>query len=140
MAALICTPPCPILTSQITNYGWSTSEACLRPPRSEPSSSASRTMIDRQGEFTQGPAVCQTDRRRPLRQGPIGFPTGHSESGWSDNVCADVERKPDSTSSSENLTQTFRSQRPRIPRLATRPAAHGRVSLSDGSTARPWTM
>jgi hypothetical protein len=34
---------------------------------------------------------------------------GHSESGWSDNVSADVERTPDSTPSSENLTQTSRS-------------------------------
>ena len=42
-------------------------------------------------------------------------PAGHSESGWSDNVSADVERTPDSTSSTENLTQTFRSRRPRIP-------------------------
>jgi hypothetical protein len=33
-------------------------------------------VIGHQGEFTQGPAVCQTDRRRPLRQGPIGFPSG----------------------------------------------------------------
>jgi hypothetical protein len=32
-------------------------------------------------------------------------PADHSESGWSDNVSADVERTPDSTSSSENLTQ-----------------------------------
>jgi hypothetical protein len=32
--------------------------------------------IGHQGEFTQGPAVCQTDRRRPLRRGPIGFQTG----------------------------------------------------------------
>jgi hypothetical protein len=42
-------------------------------------------------------------------------PAGHSESGWSDNVSADVERTPDATSSSQNLTQTFRSRRPRIP-------------------------
>jgi hypothetical protein len=32
-------------------------------------------------------------------------------------VSADVERTPDSTSSTENLTQTFRSQRPKIARL-----------------------
>jgi hypothetical protein len=71
-------------------------------------------VIGRQGKFTQGPAVCQADRRRPLRQGPIGFrPAGHPESGWSDKVSADVERTPDSTSSSKNLTQTFRSQRPK---------------------------
>jgi hypothetical protein len=38
--------------------------------------------IGHQGEFTQGPAVCQTDRRRPLRQGPIGFPTGWPLRKW----------------------------------------------------------
>ena len=31
-------------------------------------------------------------------------------------MSADVERTPDATSSSQNLTQTFRSRRPRIPR------------------------
>ena len=54
-------------------------------------------------------------------------PAGHSESGWSDDVSADVERTPDSTSSSENLTQTFRSRRPRsptpLPRLRSEPVA-----------------
>jgi hypothetical protein len=87
----------------------------LRPPR--PGTivfGKQQRVIGRQGEFTQGPAVCQADRRRPLRQGPIGFrPAGHPESGWSDKVSADVERTPDSTSSSKNLTQTFRSQRPK---------------------------
>jgi hypothetical protein len=38
--------------------------------------------IGHQGELTQGPAVCQTDRRRPLRQGPIGFPTGWPLQKW----------------------------------------------------------
>jgi hypothetical protein len=100
----------------------------LGPPRSEPWSSARpQGAIGHQGEFTQGLAVCQTDRRRPLRQGPIGFPTGWPlQSGWSDNVSADVERTPDSTSSSENL-----SQRPisRAPRRSSR-AAEPRAKLS----------
>jgi hypothetical protein len=38
--------------------------------------------IGHQGKFTQGPAACQTDRRRPLRQGPIGFPTGWPLRKW----------------------------------------------------------
>ena len=38
--------------------------------------------IGHQGELTQGPAVCQTDRRRPLRRGPIGFPTGWPLRKW----------------------------------------------------------
>ena len=38
--------------------------------------------IGHQGDFTQGPAVSQTDRRRPLRQGPIGFPTGWPLRKW----------------------------------------------------------
>ena len=38
--------------------------------------------IGHQGKLTQGPAVCQTDRRRPLRQGPIGFPTGWPLRKW----------------------------------------------------------
>jgi hypothetical protein len=37
--------------------------------------------IGHQGELTQGPAVCQTDRRRPLRRGRIGFPIGFP-TGW----------------------------------------------------------
>ncbi len=39
-------------------------------------------------------------------------PAGHSESGWSDDASADVERTADSTSSSENLTPTFRGSDP----------------------------
>jgi hypothetical protein len=62
---------------KITIYGWSTSEGfALRPPSSRP------FMIGPQGELTQGPAVRQTDRRRPLRQGPIGFPTGWPPRKW----------------------------------------------------------
>jgi hypothetical protein len=38
--------------------------------------------IGHQGESTQGPAVCQTDRRRPLRRDPIGFPTGWPLRKW----------------------------------------------------------
>jgi hypothetical protein len=68
---------------KITNSGWSTSEA-------SPQTAEVRTIvigkpqrvIGHQGEFTQGPAVCQTDRRRPLRQGPIGFPTGWPPRKW----------------------------------------------------------
>jgi hypothetical protein len=49
----------------------------LRPPRCETIVIGKRQRaIGHQGEFTQGLAVCQTDRRRPLRQGPIGIPTG----------------------------------------------------------------
>jgi hypothetical protein len=40
-------------------------------------------------------------------------PAGHSESGWSDKVSADVERTPDSTSPSQNLPHLFSSQPPR---------------------------
>ena len=39
-------------------------------------------VIGHQGDLTPGPAVCQTDRRRPLRQGPIGFPTGWPLRKW----------------------------------------------------------
>jgi len=83
VAALICSPALPTLTSQVTIYGWSTSEA-------SPRTAEVRTMvvdkaaagIGHQGDFAQGPAVCQTDRRRPLRQGPIGFPTGWPLRKW----------------------------------------------------------
>jgi hypothetical protein len=62
---------------KITIYGWSTSEASLGPPRSETIvTGRPQRAIGHQGKFTQGPAVCQTDRRRPLRQGPIGIPSG----------------------------------------------------------------
>jgi hypothetical protein len=67
---------------QVTISGWSTSEASLGPPRSEPPSSAAAAAIGHQGMFTQGPAACQTDRRRPLRRGPIGFPTGWPLRKW----------------------------------------------------------
>jgi hypothetical protein len=71
------------LTSKITKSRWSTSEA-------PPQTAEVRTIvigkpqraIGYQGEFTQGPAVCQTDRRRPLRQGPIGFPSGWPLRKW----------------------------------------------------------
>jgi hypothetical protein len=63
--------------SSAAKCGCSTSEA-------SPQTAEVRTIvigtpqraIGHQGEFTQGPAVCQTDRRRPLRQGPIGIPSG----------------------------------------------------------------
>jgi hypothetical protein len=38
--------------------------------------------IGHQGEFIQGSAACQTDRRRPLHQGPIGFPNGWPLQRW----------------------------------------------------------
>jgi hypothetical protein len=49
------------------------SEASLRPPSSEPPSS---------GRIHSGTAVCQTDRRRSLRRGPIGLPTGWPLRKW----------------------------------------------------------
>ena len=53
------------------------SEASLGPPSSRTTVIGKpQRAIGHQGELTQGPAVCQTDRRRPLRRGPIGFPTG----------------------------------------------------------------
>jgi len=35
-----------------------------------------------QGDFHQGPAACATDRRRPLRQGPIGSPDRLCHPKW----------------------------------------------------------
>ena len=67
----------------ITIYGWSTSEASPRTAEVQTMvvGKPQRT-IGHQGKLTQGPAVCQTDRRRPLRQGPIGFPTGWPLRKW----------------------------------------------------------
>jgi hypothetical protein len=68
---------------KITNYGWSTSEAS---PRTAEVHSIvvgkPQRVIGYQGDLTQGPAVCQTDRRRPQRQGPIGFLSGWPPRKW----------------------------------------------------------
>jgi hypothetical protein len=55
----------------------------LRPPRSKTIVVGKlQRAIGHQGEFSLGPAVCQTDRRRPLRQGPIGIPSGWPLRKW----------------------------------------------------------
>jgi hypothetical protein len=57
-------------------------------------------------------------------------PAGHSESGWSDDVSADVERTPDSTSSSQNLPHVFGSQPPRSPATKEPKSVVGRIRRS----------
>jgi hypothetical protein len=88
----------------------------LRPPRSEQSSSASRSgrSAIRANSLRDPRSVRPTAAVPCAEVRSASRPAGHSESSWSDNVSVDVERTPDSTSSSENLTQTFRSRRPRI--------------------------
>jgi aldose 1-epimerase len=84
----------------------------------EPPSSASRSRRSaiRANSLRDPRSVRPTAAVRCAEVQSASRPAGHSKRGWSDNVSADVERTPDATSSSENLTQTFRSRRPRIPR------------------------
>jgi hypothetical protein len=95
-----------------------TSEASLGPPssRTTVSGQPQRRSAIRASPLRDPRSVRPTAAVRCAKVRPASRPAGHSESGWSDNVSADVERTPDSTSSSENLTQTFRTQRPRKPR------------------------
>jgi hypothetical protein len=91
----------------------------LGPPRSRPSSSGSRSgrSAIRANSLRDPRSVRPTAAVRCAEVRSASRPAGHAERGWSDNVSADVERTPDATSSSQNLTQTFRSRRPRIPSL-----------------------
>jgi hypothetical protein len=98
--------------------GWSTSEASPQTAEVHPSSSASRSERSaiRASSLRNPRSVRPTAAVRCAKVRSASRPAGHSERGWSDNKSADVERTPDATSSSENLTQTFRSRRPRIDR------------------------
>ena len=84
----------------------------------EPPSSVSRSgrSATRASSLRDSRSLRRTAAVRCAEVRSASRPADHSESGWSDDVSADVERTPDATSSSENLTQTFRSRRPRIPR------------------------
>jgi hypothetical protein len=101
----------------ITIYGWSTSEASPQTAEVRTWSSASRSgrSAIRASSLRDPRSARPTAAVRCAKVRPASRPAGHSESGWSDNVSANVERTADSTSSSENLTQTSRSRRPRIP-------------------------
>ena len=103
---------------KITNYGWSTSEASPRTAEIPNHCHRQAAAGDRpSGRVHSGTprSVIPTAAVRCAKVQSASRPAGHSESGWSDNVSADVERTPDATSSTENLTQTFSSRRPRIP-------------------------
>jgi len=106
----------------------------------EPSSSASRSgrSAIRADSLRDPRSVRPTAAVRCAKVQSASRSAGHSESGWSDNVSADVERTPDPTSSSENLTQTFRSRRPRIPSIG-REHHFATSRLPKGSSIRPGT-
>ena len=90
----------------------------LGPPRSEPWSSASRSgrSAIRANSLRDPRSVRPTAAVRCAKVRSASRPAGHSESGWSDKVSADVERTTDSTSSSENLSQRPISRAPRRSR------------------------
>jgi hypothetical protein len=96
-----------------------TSEASLRPPSPRPPSSASRSgrSAIRASSLRDPRSLRPTAAVRCAEVRSASRPAGHSESGWSDDVSADVERTPDSTSSSQNLPHLFSSQPPRKPSL-----------------------
>jgi hypothetical protein len=103
---------------KITIYGWSTSEASPQTaevPTIVTGSRSGQSAI-RANSIKDPRSVRPTAAVRCAEVRSASRPAGHSESGWSDNVSADVERTPDATSSSENLTQTSRTRRPKIAR------------------------